>query len=75
MIKKISRIIFVLSLAYLLTDIAEGETPMIPAPMMQYSMSLAHVMDVETTLKVLASPSQEARTIPGSDRGADPVVR
>ena len=63
------------SSAHLLTDIAEGETPMIPAPIMQYSMSLAHVMDVETTLKVLASPSHEAHTIPGSDRGADPVVR
>ncbi|KAK2170788.1 hypothetical protein NP493_1142g00027 [Ridgeia piscesae] len=61
--------------AHLLTDDARGETPMIPAPIMQYSISLAHVMDVETTLKVLGSPGYEAHTIPGSDRGADPVVR
>lgn len=65
----------ILFLAHLLTDVAEGETPMIPAPIMQYSISLAHVMDVETTLKVLGSPGYEAHTIPGSERGADPVVR
>ena len=52
-----------------------GETPMIPSEIMRYSISLANKVDVNTTLKVLASPSHEASAIPGSEDHSDPVVR
>ena len=56
-------------------DEAEGETPMIPAAIMQYSISQAKSTDIQTTLGVLASPSKGPQTLPGTDQSADPVVR
>ncbi len=61
--------------ANLLTEEAEGETPMIPTQVMDYSMEQAQKVNVETTLKVLASPGSEASAIQGSENSTDPVVR
>ena len=58
----------------MLTDESEGETPMIPATLMQYSISQSEKVDMQTTLKVLASPGNEAHTILGSD-SMDTVIR
>ena len=59
----------------MLTDDAEGETPMIPSPIMQYSTEQAKTTDLQITLKVLASPGNEIHAIPGSDNNTDTVVR
>ena len=59
----------------MLTDDAEGETPMIPSPIMQYSTDLAKTTDLQTTLKVLASPGNDIHAIPDSDNNTDTVVR
>ena len=66
---------FYLLTANVLTDDAEGETPMIPSPIIQYSMEQAKTTDLQTTLKVLASPGNDIHAIPGSDRNTDTVVR
>ena len=61
--------------ATVLTDEAEGETPMIPADIMEYSISQVQNVDIDTTLKVLASPGNRLCDIPDSDQVTDPVVR
>ena len=61
--------------AHVLTEECEGETPMIPSDIMDYSISQTKKTDLGTTLKVLASPSQSLESIPGSDHSTDPVVR
>ena len=48
---------------------------MIPAPIMDYSISQAEKVDIQTTLKVLASPGNEVSAVPGSDQHTDAVVR
>lgn len=61
--------------AHVLTEECEGETPMIPSDIMDYSISQTKKTDLSTTLKVLASPSQSVESIPGSDHSTDPVIR
>lgn len=63
------------STAHVLTEECEGETPMIPPDIMDYSISQTKKTDLSTTLKVLASPSQSVESIPGSDHSTDPVIR
>ena len=58
-----------------LTDASEGETPMVPSEIMQYSIDSCKKTDIQTSLKVLSSPSNEFHTIPGADTKTDPVVR
>ncbi|KAJ8315064.1 hypothetical protein KUTeg_007214 [Tegillarca granosa] len=65
----------VLVAAHVLTEEAEGETPMIPTDIMQFSMGQASTVDINTTLKVLASPGERVDAIPGGIQGTDPVVR
>ena len=61
--------------ANVLTEDQEGETPMIPQKVMQYSINSSEATNVQTTLKVLSSPSQATSAIPGGDSATDPVVR
>lgn len=65
----------VLITTHVLTEECEGETPMIPPDIMDYSISQTKKTDLSTTLKVLASPSQSIESIPGSDHSTDPVIR
>ncbi|XP_023705271.1 exportin-4-like, partial [Cryptotermes secundus] len=56
---------------------SEGETALIPSEIMHYSIlqaSSGHV-NVETTLKLLASPTHQLPDIPGADESSDHVVR
>ncbi|ESO89303.1 hypothetical protein LOTGIDRAFT_106479, partial [Lottia gigantea] len=64
----------VLVAAHVLTEEAEGETPMIPSNIMQYSITTSQTIDLHTTLKVLASPGERVEDIPGS-QSTDNVVR
>ena len=54
---------------------AEGETPMIPAPIMQYSIEQAKSTDIQTTLAMLASPTKGTQALAENVQTADPVVR
>ena len=67
--------IFLCSLGNVLTDIAEGETAMIPQAIMDYSIRQGQNVDLKTTLDVLSSPGREIQHIPGGDQSTDPVVR
>jgi hypothetical protein len=60
---------------HLLTEESEGETPMIPGEVMQYSIKQSTEIDLNTTLKVLASPSDSIDTIPGASTHSDFVIR
>ncbi|XP_071113997.1 exportin-4-like [Haliotis cracherodii] len=61
--------------AHVLTEESEGETPMIPSDVMNYSISQSQNVNVQTTLQVLASPGETLNSIPGSDQSTDWVVR
>ena len=56
---------------------SEGETALIPSEIMQYSIRQASSgqVNVETTLKLLASPGHQVIDIPGADESSDHVVR
>ena len=53
----------------------EGETPMIPSSIMEFSIKQSSNIDLNTTLKVLASPSNSIDTIPGASTHSDNVIR
>ena len=57
-----------------LTDDNEGETPLIPAPIMHYSIRVSHSVDLQQTLKTLTSLTTSLAVRAGDDR-TDPVVR
>lgn len=64
-------------LGHVITMDSEGETALIPSEIMHYSIlqaSSGHV-NVETTLKLLASPTHQLPDIPGADESSDHVVR
>ncbi|XP_061176526.1 exportin-4-like [Saccostrea echinata] len=65
----------VLISTHVLTEECEGETPMIPSDIMEYSICQTKKTDLSTTMKVLASPGQSIESIPGSDISTDPVIR
>ncbi len=65
----------ILIAAHVLTDEAEGETPVIPSAIMRYSLEQSKTTDLTTTLQVLASPGDDVSAIPGSDAKSDTVVR
>lgn len=68
-------LLFMFFSAHVLTEEAEGETPMIPSDIMEYSIGQAATVDINTTLKVLASPGERVDAIPGGIQSTDPVVR
>ena len=59
----------------MLTEESEGETPMIPSEVMQFSITQSTQIDLNTTLKVLASPSDSVDTIPMASTHTDHVIR
>ncbi|KAK3098488.1 hypothetical protein FSP39_019964 [Pinctada imbricata] len=58
-----------------LSEEAEGETPMIPPEIMEYSISQTKSVDLHTTLKVMASPGQTVDSIPEGNLKTDYVIR
>jgi hypothetical protein len=56
---------------------SEGETALIPSEIMHYSILQVSSgqVNVETTLKLLASPTHQLPDIPGADESSDHVVR
>lgn len=48
---------------------------MIPSEVMQFSIKQSTEIDLNTTLKVLASPSDNIDTIPGASTHTDHVIR
>uniref|UniRef100_A0A1B6DRC6 Exportin-4 n=2 Tax=Clastoptera arizonana TaxID=38151 RepID=A0A1B6DRC6_9HEMI len=56
---------------------SEGETAMIPSEIMHYSIrqNSSNQADVNTSLKLLGSPTQRIQDIPGAEESADHVVR
>ncbi|XP_052239002.1 exportin-4-like isoform X2 [Dreissena polymorpha] len=65
----------VLVTAHVLTEEAQGETPMIPGEIMRYSIQQSTEIDLNTTLKVLASPTNNIDTIPGASTHTDHAIR
>ncbi|KAI4898132.1 hypothetical protein NFI96_015395 [Prochilodus magdalenae] len=59
---------------YLLADDPQGETPMIPSEVMEYSIKHSTEVDINTTLQILGSPGEKATSIPGCNR-TDSVIR
>lgn len=64
----------ILVTGYLLADDAQGETPLIPSEVMEYSIHHATEVDINSTLQVLGSPGEKASSIPGCNR-TDSVIR
>ncbi|XP_041128481.1 exportin-4 isoform X1 [Polyodon spathula] len=58
----------------LLADETQGETPLIPAEIMEYSIKHSTEVDINTTLQVLGSPGEKASSIPGCNR-TDSAIR
>ena len=52
----------------------DGETALIPAEIMRYSLEKATEVNIETSLRVLASPGDPSSSIPGHE-STDPVVK
>lgn len=52
----------------------DGETALIPTEIMRFSLDQATAVDVDTSLRLLASPGQPSAEIPGHEK-ADPVIR
>ncbi|XP_026883739.2 exportin-4 [Electrophorus electricus] len=59
---------------YLLADDLQGETPLIPSEVMQFSVKHSAEVDINTTLQILGSPGERATSIPGCNR-TDSVIR
>uniref|UniRef100_A0A4W5MZ84 Exportin-4 n=1 Tax=Hucho hucho TaxID=62062 RepID=A0A4W5MZ84_9TELE len=59
---------------YLLADDPQGETPLIPGEVMEYSINHSTEVDINTTLQILGSPGEKASSIPGCNR-TDSVIR
>uniref|UniRef100_A0A671P5Z0 Exportin-4 n=1 Tax=Sinocyclocheilus anshuiensis TaxID=1608454 RepID=A0A671P5Z0_9TELE len=59
---------------YLLADDPQGETPLIPSEVMEYSIKHSTEVDINTTLQLLGSPGEKATSIPGCNR-TDSVIR
>ncbi|XP_062861651.1 exportin-4 [Trichomycterus rosablanca] len=59
---------------YLLADDPQGETPLIPSEVMEYSIKHSTEVDINTTLQILGSPGEKASSIPGCNR-TDSVIR
>ncbi|PIO34891.1 hypothetical protein AB205_0108870, partial [Aquarana catesbeiana] len=64
----------ILVTGYLLADDAQGETPLIPPEIMEYSIQQSNDVDINTTLQILGSPGEKASSIPGCNR-TDSVIR
>ncbi|XP_077977331.1 exportin-4-like [Glandiceps talaboti] len=65
----------VLISAFVLADEPQGETPLIPSDIMEYSIGESQNVNIDTTLRVLGSPGEKVSSIPGSDQSSDKVVR
>uniref|UniRef100_A0A8C2ZUG6 Exportin-4 n=1 Tax=Cyclopterus lumpus TaxID=8103 RepID=A0A8C2ZUG6_CYCLU len=59
---------------YVLADDCQGETPLIPSEVMEFSIKHATEVDINTTLQILGSPGEKASSIPGCNR-TDSVIR
>ena len=57
-----------------LTMDTDGETALIPTEIMRYSLDKANEVNIETSLRVLASPGEPSASIPGHE-STDPVVK
>lgn len=64
----------ILVTGYLLADDTQGETPLIPSEVMEYSIKHATEVDINTTLQILGSPGEKASSIPGCNQ-TDSVIR
>ncbi|XP_062390462.1 exportin-4 isoform X1 [Sardina pilchardus] len=64
----------ILVTGYLLADDPQGETPLIPSEVMEYSIKHSTEVDINTTLQLLGSPGEKASSIPGCNR-TDSVIR
>ncbi|XP_044524907.1 exportin-4 [Gracilinanus agilis] len=64
----------ILVTGYLLADDTQGETPLIPPEVMDYSIKQSTEVDINTTLQILGSPGEKASSIPGCNR-TDSVIR
>lgn len=61
--------------ASVLTDDSEGETPMIPFSVMEYSSSLEKETDVRLTLETAMNVTRDVSEYANHDTKIDPVVR
>ncbi|XP_036964630.1 exportin-4 [Acanthopagrus latus] len=64
----------ILVTGYVLADDPQGETPLIPSEVMEFSIKHSTEVDINTTLQILGSPGEKASSIPGCNR-TDSVIR
>uniref|UniRef100_A0A8D2D5N7 Exportin-4 n=1 Tax=Sciurus vulgaris TaxID=55149 RepID=A0A8D2D5N7_SCIVU len=58
----------ILVTGYLLADDTQGETPLIPPEIMEYSIKHSSEVDINTDTSNLGSPGEKASSIPGYNR-------
>ena len=54
---------------------SEGETPLIPKEIIKHGLSQASSINMDTTMKVLASPDHHIVDIPGAEQSSDHLIR
>lgn len=54
---------------------SEGETPQIPSEIIKHSISQSSSINIDTTMKVLASPDHHILDIPGAEQSSDHIIR
>ncbi|XP_078736435.1 exportin-4 [Lampetra fluviatilis] len=64
----------ILVAGYVLADDTQGETPLVPAEIMELSIRQSEEVDMNATLRVLGSPGDKACSVPGCDN-TDYVIR
>ena len=67
---------FIISfLGYVLADECDGETPLIPQEIVQYSIRQKSAINENISLRVLGSPNEKLSEISGADKSTDHVIR
>ncbi|CAK8672706.1 unnamed protein product [Clavelina lepadiformis] len=60
---------------YVLADECDGETPLIPQEIVQYSIRQKSAINENISLRVLGSPNEKLSEISGADKSTDHVIR
>ncbi|KAJ1532209.1 hypothetical protein ONE63_000829 [Megalurothrips usitatus] len=60
---------------HVITWDSEGETPQIPSELIKHSISQVSSINMDTTMKVLASPDHHILDIPGAEQSSDHIIR
>ncbi|KAK3925728.1 Exportin-4, partial [Frankliniella fusca] len=65
----------ILITGYIIAWDSEGETLEIPSEIIKHSISQSNSINIDTTMKVLASPDHHILDIPGAEQSSDHIIR